>query len=150
MIRPLTQYDAACMANIHRYCFQDAWSVETFSDYFSKPEWKDVFGFAITHGHTNNAHVVGFILGRTLYDNNDILTFAVDPLHQNQGFGHKLLTTYLKAVPHHCMLEVATGNTAAIHLYTSFGFEIITTRREYYKSQDPAMRDAYVMSRKNT
>ena len=165
--RPLTQSDASCMAGIHKLCFPNAWTAETFSNYFDKPEWDGVFGFAVeqelpehnSRTHNSSAHnsttqspsappLAGFVLGRTVYNTNDILTFAVAPLYQGKGLGRLLLTTYLDAISCGCLLEVATGNTAAIHLYSTFGFEIIASRREYYDSPDPAMRDAYVMGRK--
>ena len=156
------------MAEIHQHCFPDAWSIDVFCDYFDRPEWSGVFGFAIMHRDEQldthpdipmgthlsvhddmqtDAHetLVGFILGRTIYALNDILTFAVDPLYQGKGLGHALLAAYIDALSCDCLLEVATGNTAAIHLYTRLGFETLMTRRNYYEHPDPAMRDAYVM-----
>ena len=143
--RLITQCDAPAMAAIHQLCFPDAWPVELFLDYFDKPEWIGVFGFAVDH---TAGSLAGFIIGRTTYDTNDILTFAVNPAYQGKGVGRILLETYLDAVPCACLLEVATGNTAAIHLYNTFGFEIIASRRDYYDSPDPDMRDAYVMTRR--
>lgn len=158
--RPLTGCDALSMANIHGLCFPDAWTEELFFDCFTKPEWDGVFGFGIEQSpelikpphpvstQSTSSLLAGFILGRTTYETNDILTFAVNPAYQGIGIGRTLLTTYLNAVSCACLLEVATSNTAAIHLYNAFGFEIIASRRDYYDSPDPAMRDAYVMGRR--
>ncbi|MES2253103.1 MAG: GNAT family N-acetyltransferase [Pseudomonadota bacterium] len=149
-IRPLIRHDAERMACIHQQCFPKAWPTETFYDYFDKFEWDGVFGFGIRLGQDadDSPELSGFILGRTLYDLNDILTFAIVPDQHGKGLGRALLAAYLNETSCDCMLEVATGNTAAIHLYTSFGFETIMTRRGYYDDPDPLMRDAYVMRRK--
>ena len=145
--RPITKDDATAMAAIHRACFPDAWTAELFADCFTKPEWEGVFGFGIDH---TTDSLAGFIIGRTVFDTNDILTFAVHPEFQGKGIGRMLLTTYLDAVLCGCILEVATGNAAAIHLYNAFGFQITASRRDYYDSPDPAMRDAYVMTRRGS
>lgn len=145
--RPITINDAPAMAAIHRACFPDAWTAELFTDCFTKPEWEGVFGFGIEHASESLA---GFIIGRTVFDTNDILTFAVSPTYQGKGVGRTLLKTYLDTISCGCILEVAKGNTAAIHLYNTFGFEIIASRRDYYDNPDPAMRDAYVMTRRVT
>lgn len=166
--RPLTGLDSIDMAYIHQLCFSDAWTMELFFDYFHNPIWNGVFGFGIEQAHSIVEHesleqesptqplttqttptpLAGFILGRTVYNANDILTFAVNPAYQGKGIGRALLKTYLDVVSQDCLLEVATGNISAIRLYNTFGFEIIASRREYYDNPDPAMRDAYVMGRK--
>jgi ribosomal-protein-alanine N-acetyltransferase len=143
--RLITKDDAPAMAAIHALCFPDAWTAELFTDCFTKPEWEGVFGFGIDH---TTDSLAGFIIGRTVLDTNDILTFAVNPKFQVKGIGRTLLATYLDVVPCGCILEVAKGNTAAIHLYNTFGFQITASRRDYYNSPDPDMRDAYVMTRR--
>ena len=154
--RSLNQDDAILMADIHRLCFPDAWTIELFYDCFTKPEWSGVFGFGIDYPlklsdssfeKSKHANLVGFILGRTTYETNDILTFAVNPAYQKNGIGRILLAAYLEVAPPKCMLEVATGNAAAVHLYNTFGFKIIASRHDYYDNPDPAMRNAYVMGR---
>ncbi len=135
------------MATIHRMCFPDPWVANAFFDYFDKTEWDGVFGIAATEKNITDK-VIGFILGRTCFDTNDILTFAIYPDFQNQGLGKCLLRDYLEMVPQTCLLEVATTNKAAIYLYKKFGFDIILTRRDYYNNADPNKRDAYVMERK--
>ena len=41
-------------------------------------------------------------------------------------------------------LEVRKENIPAIELYKKFGFEIVTTRKNYYQNQE----DAYLMGRR--
>lgn len=156
--RPLVQDDAFSMAAIHSLCFPDGWTAELFSDCFTKPEWGGVFGFGIDYVAQQSDSplekaapypLAGFILGRTTLETNDILTFAVQPAYQNNGIGRTLLTAYLNVVPQKCLLEVATGNTAAIHMYNTFGFHIIASRHNYYDNPDPLMRNAYVMSKES-
>eukprot|EP01035_Chromulina_nebulosa_P024919 gene24919-32474_t len=126
VIRPLTMHDSPTMAYIHQQCFPDPWGAKAFFSYFDNSEWEGVFGFSAVKQDVSESDVVGFILGRTCYDTNDILTFAINPLFQK---------------------KVATGNLNAIALYKTFGFHIITTRRDYYVNNAPDMRDAYVMRR---
>jgi len=149
-IVPVTRSDAERMASIHQLCFSKPWSVETFCDYFDKSEWEGVFGFgiAVIHDMAAAPELSGFILGRTSYDLNDILTFAITPDRHGKGLGRALLTAYLNETACDCMLEVATGNAAAIHVYTLCGFEIVATRLGYYADPDPLLCDAYVMRRK--
>jgi ribosomal-protein-alanine N-acetyltransferase len=146
-IRPLSRDDAPTMADIHQQCFPDPWGATAFFSYFDNSEWEGVFGFAAIQQHAEASNIVGFILGRTCHDTNDILTFAVYDAFQKKGIGHRLLSTYLDHMPHTCLLEVATSNVGAIALYTAFGFEIVVTRRNYYPQNAPDRRDAYVMRR---
>lgn len=152
----LTKSDFTALGAIHTLCFgTSAWSEETFKSYFVLPEWGDIVGFGITKTLYQNevtideksptCQLVGFILGRTIYDTNDIFTIAVTPDEQGNGLGTILLDTYLKAISVDCLLEVAKGNKPAIRLYDKFGFKHITTRINYYDHPDPEMRDAYVM-----
>ena len=149
MIRLLNQNDADQLACIHRLCFENAWSSECFYDYYTKPEWHGVFGygFFISSEMGQNDVLTGFILGRTSCDTNDILTFAVQPAWQGKGVGRSLLSFYVDALTTDCLLEVSVANKAAIHLYSSFGFEILTTRKGYYGIDAKDQSDAYLMKR---
>jgi len=75
----------------------------------------------------------------------EIHTLAVDPAHQRRGIGRALLRELLdRAAGATVFLEVRTDNESAIWLYRSEGFEVVGTRRGYYR---PSGADAFTMRR---
>lgn len=73
----------------------------------------------------------------------EVHTLAVDPVHQGRGIGRALLRALLEhAEGATVFLEVRTDNEAAIALYRSEGFAVISTRRGYYR---PSGADAFTM-----
>jgi len=96
--------------------------------------------------YEENDMVVGFILATDLVETCDILTIIVDPEYRRKKIATNLinyllgeLSPTLKMVT----LEVATKNKAALNLYEKFDFEVVNTRKNYYKDDD-----AYLMARK--
>ena len=95
----------------------------------------------------------GFALGRAIAGESELLTIAVKPEFQSQGFGRRLLELYhgeaqnlgAKAF----FLEVAQDNTRAIGLYKSTGYIHTGTRADYYKRSDGSSTDALVFARKS-
>lgn len=89
----------------------------------------------------------GFIMIRTLLDEAEILTFAVDPAWQRCGIGRDLLARGMrqagKAGAQSLFLEVAMDNAPAMALYHASGFVQVGVRRNYY----PDGMDACVMRR---
>jgi ribosomal-protein-alanine N-acetyltransferase len=138
-LRFLNAEDAPWMAKVHGLCFSAPWTEDVFYSFFNAPEWDGVYGFVVEQDNQR----VGFILGRTVFDANDILTFAVNPVFQGQGIGATLLRGYLHGLTVPCLLEVSTRNAAAIHVYERAGFAHLTTRKGYYTGADAG--DAYVM-----
>ena len=156
MIRPLNQNDVCQLARVHQCCFADAWSSAVFLDYFVRPEWDGVFGYGYfsTLGSPypdsfsiNGEQLIGFIMGRTVFESNDLFTFAVLPDCQQKGVGRALLDHYLKGLEVDCLLEVSIHNEKAIHLYSSVGFNVITLKKGYYSTANLLQSDAYVMKR---
>lgn len=86
--------------------------------------------------------VLGFLSFRTLLrprDKNqgefEILNLAVDPAHRRQGIAKALLDHQLARGGVH-FLEVRESNNAARKLYEGLGFEVIGTRRDYYRNPE--------------
>lgn len=92
---------------------------------------------------------VGFVLARTAADESEILTLAVDPAAQRQGWGRRLMDASFAHArtegAEKMFLEVAADNEAAIALYQSLGFEEVATRKDYYRRKSTLM-DALVMA----
>ena len=145
-ITPLQRRDIHRCAELERLLFagDDPWRAEAFAA-------------ELDHGyHYLAARVDGVLvgyaglalLGRPPYLEGEVHTIGVDPDHQNRGIGRRLLLALLAhADAHHAdtYLEVRTDNDAAIELYRSEGFEVLGTRRRYYR---PSGADAYTMRRR--
>ena len=89
----------------------------------------------------------GFLLGRTVSDEAELLTLAVAPEARRMGLGRNLLAEFahrsLARGAREAFLEVASDNAPAIALYASAGWQPAGTRRNYYA---PGI-DAIVMRR---
>ncbi len=89
----------------------------------------------------------GMILARVAADEAEVLTLAVDPAVQRQGFGRALLERAMVTARQRgagaFFLEVASGNGPARALYADIGFVTVGCRRGYY----PGGGDALVLRR---
>jgi ribosomal-protein-alanine N-acetyltransferase len=94
----------------------------------------------------------GFLMGRVVAGEAELLTVAVEPGCQGQGIGGRLVQRFLAEAGARAadtaFLEVAETNAAAIAVYNRAGFAVTGRRRDYY--HDPAGHaiDALVMLRK--
>ena len=89
--------------------------------------------------------VAGFIMARTVFDEAEILTFAVDPARRRQGIGRdrggRCRGVAAQGGARSLFLEVARDNAPALALYGGAGFAQVGLRRDYY----PDGMDACVM-----
>ncbi|MDP2079549.1 MAG: GNAT family N-acetyltransferase [Pseudotabrizicola sp.] len=93
----------------------------------------------------------GFLLGRAVAGEAELLTLAVLPTNQRRGIGSRLVQGFLAEAgsrdAKHAFLEVAAGNTPAIALYEQAGFVLAGRRKQYYSAPDGESDDALVLSR---
>jgi ribosomal-protein-alanine N-acetyltransferase len=93
----------------------------------------------------------GFILGRALAGEAEILTLAVAPTHRRRGLGRALLEAAMGVCgtlgAETMFLEVAADNAAAIALYEAAGFAPAGRRKAYYARPGRAAVDALVLRR---
>lgn len=86
----------------------------------------------------NQNNITGYIIWHTLFNNSDIISLYVHPLHRRKGLASLLLRnmyTILKALPqtsHDIFLEVSQKNYNAIALYKKHMFETTHVRKSYY------------------
>ena len=133
---------AAELARLHAAAFEmpRPWSETEIADLLASP-----FCFLL---HEPD----GFLIGRVVAGEAELLTVAVLPAAQGQGKGHRLVLGFLAEALRRgadaAFLEVAETNLAARAVYARVGFVQTGRRRGYYHAADGALVDALVMLRK--
>ena len=122
---PVLSVDA--LAALHLRCFDRhprPWSAPEFQDLLASP-----LNFLLTRPN-------GFLLGRAVAGEAELLTLAVAPEARHQGIASALLQDFALACrargAARAFLEVAEDNRPAIALYASRGWETGGRRRNYY------------------
>ncbi len=91
--------------------------------------------------------ILGFICFRNIEDESELLNIVIRPQYRQRGFGKKLMEFYIDFCKrrgiHRYYLEVSTSNNEAIHLYQSFAFQPMGTKKRFYQGQF----DAFLMVR---
>ena len=129
-IRPATSADAPALAVLERTAFTDPWSEASLREVLVA---STAFGFVAEEGGT----VLGYVLGRVIAHEGEVLNLAVDPTRRRSGIGRRLLEVALGrfggggAVE--VFLEVRESNVAALELYRRQGFRVVGRRGEYYR-----------------
>ena len=94
----------------------------------------------------------GFVMGRVVAGEAELLTIAVEPKAQGRGVGTRLMVRFLEELDWRgaeaVFLEVAETNAAARALYSGAGFAVTGRRRGYYHGPDGVAVDAIVMGRR--
>lgn len=130
------------LAALHGRCFTTPrpWDAAAFAGFLADP-----LAFVLVEGDA------GFILGRAVAGEAELLTLAVAPEARRRGLGHRLVARFLYQARLRgagtAFLEVAADNPAAIALYAKAGFAESGRRRGYYRTPDGARVDALVMAR---
>ena len=129
------------MARLHRVSFVTprSWSEAEIVDLLASP-----LCFVLEEP-------LGFLLGRVVAGEAEVLTVAVDPAARRQGVGASLMARFLGEARARgaavAFLEVAADNDTALRLYASAGFAQTGRRRGYYHRPDGSLIDAIVMQR---
>ncbi|WP_374433818.1 GNAT family N-acetyltransferase [Tabrizicola sp.] len=130
------------LAALHARCFRapPPWSAADFAGLLSDP-----LVFLLVEGDA------GFLLGRAVAGEAELLTLAVAPEARRLGLGRKLVARFLYQAQLRgavrAFLEVRADNDPAIALYESAGFAAAGRRRGYYLGQDGSRTDALVLAR---
>ena len=129
-------FDLAQMAALHAQCFTvpRPWSAAEFASLLAGP------------GVIDLSQPQGFLIGRVIADEAELLTLAVALEARRQGTGNALTRDFLSAArakgATQAFLEVAADNAGAIALYKDLGFTQTGLRKGYYGG-----KDALVMAR---
>ncbi len=129
------------MAAIHAACFTTPkpWSRADIASTLLSP-----FVFVLIEP-------AGFLIGRVVAGEAELLTLAVDPGARKRGTGGRLVDGFLAGAKargaESVFLEVLATNLPAQSLYARKGFEQKGKRRGYYQSPTGARLDALVLGR---
>lgn len=122
---------AATLARVHAACFPDrprAWTAQEFDSLL-----QTLGCFLVTR---DSRSMDGFLLGRVVLDEAELLTLAVAPDARRRGLGRALLQGFEQAATErgarHGFLEVASDNPAAQALYHKSGWHEAGIRKGYY------------------
>ncbi|WP_010141647.1 GNAT family N-acetyltransferase [Oceanicola sp. S124] len=132
--------DPVALARLHAACFTTPrpWSAEEIAQLAG-----DDASFLLHRPE-------GFLLGRQILDEAEILTLAVDPAARRQGTGRALVAAFLSEARRRgaatALLEVAADNGPAIALYEASGFRRSGRRPGYYRTPEGLRKDAEIMS----
>ena len=89
-----------------------------------------------------NAEILGFIAGRFVADEAEILNLAVAPAHRRKGLAkalvHSLLHSFAREGVAMVFLEVRESNRAAMAFYENMGFARAGARPGYYSEPPEA------------
>lgn len=130
------------LAALHSRCFRTPppWSAQDFALFVADP-----LAFLLVEGDA------GFLLGRAVAGEAEVLTLAVAPEARRRGLGRKLMARFVyqarARAAVRAFLEVSAENPGAIALYESAGFAAAGRRKGYYATPEGVRVDAIVMAR---
>lgn len=115
---------------LEKECFgEKAWKEEMLREELEKP-------YSICLLARKDLDLIGYILGRMIMDEGELLRIAVKEAFRNNKIGSLLLMNFLarlkKSLVKKIFLEVEENNKEAYNLYIKFGFKPIYFRRNYY------------------
>jgi [ribosomal protein S18]-alanine N-acetyltransferase len=139
LIRPARPADAGRLVPLERLCFTDPWSAAAFEEMLRFP-------LTVALIAERAGEVVGYLVGRAVAGQGEILNLAITPEERRHGLGSRLLEAGLQALSSagatRVWLEVRESNQAALALYLKRGFGAAGRRARYYKSP---VEDALVL-----
>lgn len=111
----------------------------------------EIDGILATSGAFLLAEADGFLIGRALAGEAELLTLAVAPEMRRKGLATRLLAAFLDRAAREgasrAFLEVAADNAPARALYARAGFAESGCRRGYYRHPDGRATDALILTR---
>jgi len=136
----MTASDIEAVTSVAAKCFANPWSRDSFE---YAVENDNYYGLVAI----NKDNVIGFCIMTISFDDADIVDVAVAPEFRRKGIASRLIAELIsegeKREVIHYTLEVRAGNIAAKTLYAKFGFNQISTRKDYYTSPT---EDAIIMA----
>ncbi|NMM44957.1 ribosomal protein S18-alanine N-acetyltransferase [Rhodospirillaceae bacterium KN72] len=142
VVHPIGVEAFALIAALYARSFDDPWPEPSVRELMSTP---GTWGLIAERG----GQPVGFLLGRVIVDEGEILSVGVDPTARRAGVGRALVSACMQVAQSQeaatLFLEVGEDNPAAQELYRALGFKTVGMRREYYRRADGTLVDASIM-----
>lgn len=140
-ISPMTEQDLNQVTALEQEMFSVPWTRQGFLDALKRTD--TCYLVAKEQGE-----ICGYCGFYQSFEEADIVNVAVSPKYRQRGIGRKLLEQLLLAGRQkgvqRFLLEVRVSNAPAIALYTSMGFVLDGTRKDFY---DKPKEDAYLFSK---
>lgn len=131
MFEVITAQNAQTSFELHSKVQFKPWSKAVFFDCLTAPYFANQLKIA--------EQVQGYYIGLQVLDEITLMDIAVDPVKQGQGLGRQILMHFIQQCRlrngAEIWLEVRESNSAAQHLYTNSGFELIEKRKKYYQTE---------------
>jgi len=146
-IAPAMLEDVPVLSDIHKKSFARAWTDSEFQSFLGD-DGIDCLVLRRSNLRIKDK-IIGFVLVRTVLDEAEILTIAVDPVQRKTGAGELLMREVMRKLYADRMaklfLEVDEGNQPALLLYQKLGFEKVGERKGYYTSGKDSAATALIM-----
>jgi ribosomal-protein-alanine N-acetyltransferase len=144
-VEPGETRDAKDLARIHGQSFYRGWPTADFLSFL------DSRNTPVYIACDAKRRIAGFALIRSVADEAELLTIAVEPRWRGKGVGRALMDAVfadlMLSPARRMFLEVDEQNHAAIRLYEKLGFSTISSRKGYYPRPDGSAATALVMAR---
>ncbi|MEP6590079.1 MAG: ribosomal protein S18-alanine N-acetyltransferase [Gemmatimonadota bacterium] len=141
-LRPASLADLPVLVELELRSFSDPWTAAQLREAL---RWTGAIAL-VAEGA--DGVVGGYLLGRVVVDEAEILSIATDPRLRRTGLGRRLLreamAIMLERGAHAAWLEVRVGNVAARAMYQCEGFVAAGLRKGYYRCPE---EDAIVLRR---
>jgi ribosomal-protein-alanine N-acetyltransferase len=133
------------VAALYAAAFADPWPEPSVRELMAAP------GTAALIAKRADGMPAGFLLGRAVADEAELLALGVIPPARRSGAGRALVAAFCRQVgpagAAAVYLEVGADNPAALALYRGCGFEAVGRRARYYRRADRSEVDAILMKR---
>ena len=130
IVSPMTADDLSAVHNIEQQT-PSPWSMgQLEGDFFTTT------GLQLVCRLVENGRTCGFIIGRTVADEAEILKIATDRDYRRRGVAKQLIRAFLSQLKERgiksCHLELRAANLPARRLYEKFDFLVTGSRKNYY------------------
>ena len=140
-IAEIQREDLPLLQQLDRLSDLPQWSLQDYREF-----WSERHALILVAGRVSCP--VGFVCGRSVAREAEILKLVVIETYRRQGVGRRLVQQFLLQVEKNgCQsvyLDVRESNAAAIHLYDSCGFRVVGRREGYYRD---TQEDALLMAK---
>lgn len=141
IIEPASSEDMDAVAELEKQAFSDPYSLKMLND--TMCTCSDTIYVART-----SEEVAGYIIFQKAGDEGELLRVAVSSEMKRKGIGAKLvdamINNFSESKVTDVFLEVRETNEAAIQLYKNKNFQIVATRKDYYRNP---VENAIIMKR---